>query len=231
MSKDWEAPIYAFFGPEPLIEHVKGQCCHAFQCLTKHCKQKSRSVWRYLDTSDAKSTSNLRKHTKKCWGNEIVATADKAKTTKEVWDTTVKGYLDPQSITAAFEWKGKGKVTYSYRQHTKTEAKAEIVRWVCESMRPFDIVKDHGFWSLIKTGWPEYYIPLWSTVSHDVKQVFVNVQKHISTMLKVSALVGSIIEKCADLPLEAWRRFELRDRHVDFSQPQGLCRSHCPLWN
>jgi len=203
MSKDWEAPIYAFFGPEPLVEHVEGRRCHAFQCLAKHCKQKSRSVRRYLDTSDAKSTGNLRKHAKKCWGTEIVATADKAKTTKEVRDTTVKGYLDPQSITAAFERKGKGKVTYSYRQHTKTEAKAEIVRWVCESMRPFDIVQDRGFRSLMKTGRPEYYIPSRSTVSRDVKQVFVNVRKRISTMLKVSALVGSITEKCADLPLEA----------------------------
>jgi hypothetical protein len=203
MSKDWEAPIYAFFGPEPLVEHVEGRRCHAFQCLAKHCKQKSRSVRRYLDTSDAKSTGNLRKHAKKCWGTEIVATADKAKTAKEVRDTTVKGYLDPQSITAAFERKGKGKVTYSYRQHTKTEAKAEIVRWVCESMRPFDIVQDRGFRSLMKTGRPEYYIPSRSTVSRDVKQVFVNVRKRISTMLKVSALVGSITEKCADLPLEA----------------------------
>ena len=203
MSKDWEAPIYAFFGPEPLVEHVEGRRCHAFQCLAKHCKQKSRSVRRYLDTSDAKSTGNLRKHAKKCWGTEIVATADKAKTAKEVRDTTVKGYLDPQSITTAFERKGKGKVTYSYRQHTKTEAKAEIVRWVCESMRPFNIVQDRGFRSLMKTGRPEYYIPSRSTVSRDVKQVFVNVRKHISTMLKVSALVGSITEKCADLPLEA----------------------------
>ena len=203
MSKDWEAPIYAFFGPEPLVEHVEGRRCHAFQCLAKHCKQKSRSVRRYLDTSDAKSTGNLRKHAKKCWGTEIVATADKAKTAKEVRDTTVKGYLDPQPITAAFEREGKGKVTYSYRQHTKTEAKAEIVRWVCESMRPFNIVQDRGFRSLMKTGRPEYYIPSRSTVSRDVKQVFVNVRKHISTMLKVSALVGSITEKCADLPLEA----------------------------
>src|SRR5882757_8027605 len=178
MSKDWEAPIYAFFGPEPLVEHVEGRRCHAFQCLAKHCKQKSRSVQRYLDTSDAKSTGNLRKHAKKCWGTEIVATADKAKTTKEVRDTTVKGYLDPQSITAAFERKGKGKVMYSYRQHTKTEAKAEIVRWVCESMRPFDIVQDRGFRSLMKTGRPEYYIPSRSTVSRDVKQLFVNVRKH-----------------------------------------------------
>ena len=129
---------------------------------------------------------------KKCWGDEVVASADKAKTAKEVRDTTIKGYLNPQSITAAFERKGKGKVKYSYRQHTKTESMAEIVRWVSESMRPFDIVEDRGFLCLMKTGRPEYYIPSQSTVSRDVKQVFANVRKRIAKMLRVSTLVGSI---------------------------------------
>jgi hypothetical protein len=157
--KDWIAPIYAFFAPTPLIKYVEGRHCHAFQCLTLHCKQKSRSIWRYLDTGDAKSTGNLRRHAKRCWGNDVVASADKAKTAKEVQDTTTsKGSLDPQSITAAFERKGKGKVTYSHWQHTKTELKAELVRWVCESMWPFRIVEDHGFQSLMKTGWLGYYL-------------------------------------------------------------------------
>jgi hypothetical protein len=43
---------------------------------------------------------------------------------------------------AAFERKGKGKVTFSHRQHTKTESRAEIVRWVTESKWPFNIVSD-----------------------------------------------------------------------------------------
>jgi hypothetical protein len=200
---DWIAPIYAFFKPMPLIEYVDGRRCHAFQCLAKHCKQKSRSIRRYLDTGDAKSTGNLRKHAKKCWGDEIVALADKAKTAKDVRKTTVKGTLNPQSITAAFERNGKGKVTYSYRQHTKAELKAEIVRWVSESMRPFDIVEDRGFLCLMKTGRPECYIPSRTTVSRDVRQVFVNTRKRIATKLKASTLIGSITEKHADLPLGA----------------------------
>jgi hypothetical protein len=175
---------------------VEGRRCHAFQCLAKHCKQKTRSVRRYLDTGDAKSTGNLRKHAKKCWGDEVVASADKAKDAKEVRDTTIKGSLDPQSITAVFERKGKGKVTYSHRQHTKTESKAEIVRWVSESMRPFEIVEDRGFQCLMKTGRPEYYIPSRTTVSRDVKQVFANTRKRIATMLKVSTSVGSLTAKC-----------------------------------
>lgn len=53
----------------------------------------------------------------------VVTAADKAANANDVRRTTVKGALDPQSITTAFERKGKGKVTYSHRQHTKTEAR------------------------------------------------------------------------------------------------------------
>jgi hypothetical protein len=127
----------------------------------------------------------MRKHAKKCWGEEVVTSADNAKNANEVRATTVMGALNPQSITAAFERKGKGKVNYSHRQHTKTEARAEIVRWVAESKRPFEIVADRGFQSLMKTGRPEYYIPSPTTVSRDVKKVFVNVRKRMAAMLQV----------------------------------------------
>jgi hypothetical protein len=63
---------------------------------------------------------------------------------------------------------------------------AEIVRWVSESMRPFSIVKDRGFQSLMKTGRPEYYIPSPETVSRDVKKVFVCCRERIAKMLQVS---------------------------------------------
>ena len=63
--------------------------------------------------------------------------------------------------------------------------RAEIVRWVAESMRPFSIVEDRGFRSLMKTGRPEHYIPSHFTVSRDVKDVFVKVRKRIGEMLQV----------------------------------------------
>jgi hypothetical protein len=63
--------------------------------------------------------------------------------------------------------------------------RAEIVRWVAESKRPFKIVKDRGFQSLMKTGRPAYYIPSPETVSRDVKMVFVEVRKRIAKMLQV----------------------------------------------
>jgi hypothetical protein len=61
---------------------------------------------------------------KKCWGDEVIACTDKSKAS-EVRATTIKGALNPQSIAAAFKRKGKekGKVTYTHRQHTKTEVR------------------------------------------------------------------------------------------------------------
>jgi hypothetical protein len=77
--KDWNSPIYVFFKPTPMIEYIKDRRVHVFECNAKSCKGKGngRMVRRYLDTSDAKSTSNLRKHAKICWGEEVVASADK----------------------------------------------------------------------------------------------------------------------------------------------------------
>jgi hypothetical protein len=59
------------------------------------------------------------------------------------------------------------------------------VRWVSESMRPFSIVNDGGFQSLMKTGRPMYYIPSASTVSRDVKKVFIKVRAKVANMLQV----------------------------------------------
>jgi hypothetical protein len=124
----------------------------------------------------------MRKHAKKCWSKEVVASADKANNADEVRWTTVKGSLNLQLITAAFEQKGKGKVMYSHCQHTKSEARAEIVCWVFESKRPCNIVKDRRFQSLMKTGGPQCYIPSPSTVSCNIKQVFANAQKQMAKM-------------------------------------------------
>ena len=123
LTKEWTTPIYAFFKPTPMIEYVDGRRSHWFQCMAKTCKHKSHGVQRFLDRGDAKSTSNMRKHAKKCWGDAVVASADKAANANDVCRTTIKGFLDPQSITAAFKRKGKGKVTYSHRQHTTTESR------------------------------------------------------------------------------------------------------------
>ena len=78
-------------------------------------------VRRYLDTGDAKSTINLRKHARICWGVETVAVADETRNYGAAFDL-LKLHKDG-SITEAFERKGKGKVTYSHRQHTTTQSR------------------------------------------------------------------------------------------------------------
>ncbi len=64
----------------------------------------------------------------------------------------------------------------------------EIVCWIVESKHPFAIVKDHGFRDLMKTGCPEYQLPLPATVSWDMKHVFVSMWSQLAAKLKVNLL-------------------------------------------
>jgi hypothetical protein len=123
LAQDWTAPVYAFFKPMPIVGTHKGRPYHIFVCAALDCKHKSRDVRRFLDKSDAKSTGNMRRHAKHCWGGDVIEAADKADTANEVRRTTIKGFLDPQSVKAAFDRKGKGKVQYTHRQHTTTESR------------------------------------------------------------------------------------------------------------
>ncbi|KAG0695735.1 hypothetical protein DFH29DRAFT_790188, partial [Suillus ampliporus] len=181
LMKDWNSPVYAFFDPTPQIVEIDGRRAHNFKCQAKRGKNKVR---RYLDKGDARSTGNMRKHVHLCWGDEVLKAADQAKDANEVHQNIVGSFLRNGSITASFERKGKGNVMYSHRQHTRTETRAEIVHWVSESLRPFDIVKDHAFQSLMKMGRPEYYLPSPSTVSRYVWQVFVRTRQRVATMLQ-----------------------------------------------
>ncbi|KAG2740022.1 hypothetical protein P692DRAFT_20638331, partial [Suillus brevipes Sb2] len=72
LMKDWGSPIYAFFEPTPRIEYHDSRRCHVFKCAARGC---NHSVRRYLDKKDAKSTGNMRKHVKSCWGEEALQAA------------------------------------------------------------------------------------------------------------------------------------------------------------
>ncbi|KAG2028835.1 hypothetical protein BDR03DRAFT_882586 [Suillus americanus] len=159
LMNDWNSPVYAFFDPTPQIIEIDGRRAHDFKCQAKRCKTKVR---RYLDKGDARSTGNMRKHVRSCWGDEVLKAADQAKNANEVRQKIIGSFLRNGSITASFERNGKGKVTYSHRQHTR----------------------DRAFQSLMKTGRPEYYIPSPSTVSRDVRQVFVRTRQRVATMLQ-----------------------------------------------
>ena len=97
---------------------------HVFECAAGRCRGKNgRDVRRFLDTGDAKSTSGLRWHAKNCWGDEAVTAADATEDLESARVVLGKTKLRDGSITAEFQRIGKGKVTYSHRQHTSTEAR------------------------------------------------------------------------------------------------------------
>lgn len=57
---------------------------------------------------------------------------------------------------------------------------------MAESYRPFAIVEDRAFHSLMKTGRPEYWIPSRWTVGRDVHKVFARTRDSVKEMLQVS---------------------------------------------
>ncbi|PPR01789.1 hypothetical protein CVT24_001704 [Panaeolus cyanescens] len=178
MMKKWNSPIYAFYHPTPAIGHENGHRYHEFKCYAKSCKKKIR---RFLNKGDAGSTSNLRKHAKRCWGEDAIENAKSAKGLKEareIIDKTPNG-----SLAAAFAAQNT-ELSYSHRQHTTSETRAKIVQWVCKSLRPFNIVNNRGFKKLMKTGRPTYQIPSASTVARDVRAVFTKSRKRIAGILQ-----------------------------------------------
>ena len=177
--------VYVFFHLEPKIEKVNGRWLHVFRCRGKGCKA---TIRQFLDTKDACSTGNMRKHVRacSCWGEAALTAADSVANADEVHTKIVGGILKNGSITEAFKRKGKGKRTYPNWPLTRSEIKVEIVRWVCICVRPFDVVGDEEFHFLMKLGQVDMYIPSPSTVSQDVRLVFVKTCQRIANMLNVS---------------------------------------------
>jgi hypothetical protein len=85
-----------------------------------------RIVRLYLDKGDRNSTSNMHKHTKNCWGEKNVSRALETKgalSVEDVRKNLSSAKVVEGSITASFERKGKGAVTFSTRQHTYMETR------------------------------------------------------------------------------------------------------------
>jgi hypothetical protein len=123
LQKDWDAPIYVFFKPLPSIEYIQNRKAHVFECAASQCRCRTRFVRRFLDTGDAKSTSNLRRHAKTCWSEEAVGAADGTRDIKTARTALQNLKTVNGSITAAFQRVGEQKAVYSHRQHTKIEAR------------------------------------------------------------------------------------------------------------
>ena len=123
LCKEWDAPIYVFFYPLPSIEYVERQKSHVFKCSATQCHYRTHFVHRFLDKSDAKSTSNLHRHAKACWGKDMVEAADSTWDVNAAQDALANHKEIDGSITAIFQRIGKSGVTYSHRQLTRTEAR------------------------------------------------------------------------------------------------------------
>ena len=114
--EEWNSPIYVFFSPVPEIVYVDNHQAHKFKCLERGCKQK---IHRFLDTGDAKSTSNLHWHVRSCWGEDVFNTINKLKSITAACEGVEK-YTANGSI-AVFTQKDGDRKTFSSHPHTKTE--------------------------------------------------------------------------------------------------------------
>jgi hypothetical protein len=124
--KSWDAPVYGFYMPIPDIIYHNGRRSHVFKCAAVGCGTKVR---RYLDTNDRGSTSNLRLHAKRCWGDEAFNKANELKDVAKVREAVGKARNSPNgNIEAMFtKSEGSGAVRYMHRQHTTKEARYEYL--------------------------------------------------------------------------------------------------------
>ena len=120
LMKTWDAPVYAFYDPIPIIEEISGHRCHTFKCTAVGCKQKIRC---FLDMNDKGSTSNLRSHSRRCWGKDAFKKAYEVKNVHQVQVALGKLKNSPNGNIAAIfsNLEGKGVVSYMHHQHSSQE--------------------------------------------------------------------------------------------------------------
>ncbi|KAG6839269.1 hypothetical protein C0991_004300, partial [Blastosporella zonata] len=196
-----KASVYAFFDPKPTIEwhsyqprkkggKVVSRRYVKFRCSAPQCKsqgQHSRFVYCATKGSDKTLTRNLRAHAEGCWGKEALQAADRVEGGQAQARDILKGRdnnLRDGSILTAFENKTRVTLTYSTRPPTVAETKANHVRWIAESKRPFEIVRDPGYLLNMKEGHPQQYVPSPSTVRRDVKEAFAGCRRKVAKILQ-----------------------------------------------
>lgn len=162
-------------------------------------------------------------------GTGVVATAMTTKDLVKACENVVGSILQDGSITSAFACKTLG-VSYSHRPFTATKTRTECVLWAAESLRPFHIIKDRAFLSLMKTSHPGMFIPSPSTISRDTKVVFARTQRRVAHFLRVRQPIPPHIKV-----LDAYRstailwETELHDRHMVIAESPHICHYLCPL--
>ena len=113
LCKGWHSPVYSFFKPEVKVGYDGKHKYHFFPCAARRCKglKGILGVCCYQDSKDHAATSNLKNHTIKCFGQDVVDAAFSGKHPK----------AQDSSIFAAFAQQGQQPVKISHRAHTKAE--------------------------------------------------------------------------------------------------------------
>ncbi|KAM5539814.1 hypothetical protein V8D89_006627 [Ganoderma adspersum] len=163
----WQSPVYTFFKEDIVISYKKGRKLYVFRCVVKDCGVK---VCCYLNTKDAVSSGNLFKHAHGCWKDEVVNHAMELGNVDLMPEKLVKPKAQSKSIMYFFNAKILGKQKYSHCPLLKIQTRVWAVRWVAEDLHLFKMV-----------------VPSPSTVSCDVKAVFIAFCKHLAKMLQTYA--------------------------------------------
>ncbi|KAJ7019449.1 hypothetical protein C8F04DRAFT_897508, partial [Mycena alexandri] len=196
LKKSWTSHIYAFYSGDVETMYKNGQLHHVFTCAARNCRH---TVARNQSSKDASSTKNLHTHAKKCWGEDNVKAASKVKDLAEA-RRLLKGNsgLKNQRLTDIFQQHAAaGGESFSHVPMTKEESRAEHVRWVAESLRPFAIAKDRAYRKLMKTGRPSTYIPSPSTIARDIKVLFEKTRARLKKRFQKTPA-------CISLATDAW---------------------------
>lgn len=119
-KRRWKAVVYAFYKPEiKIVRDDEGHIGYQFACAKPGC---AYHTVRWTHTKDKTSTHNLIRHVESCWGEEIYEEA-KLMGNANAARPGVEAFGRTGTITDFFERKGKGKVTYSIRNHTAMETR------------------------------------------------------------------------------------------------------------
>ncbi|KAF8869644.1 hypothetical protein BD779DRAFT_1681862 [Infundibulicybe gibba] len=87
LQATWQSPVYGFFKRDVQVGFEDGRKYHLFRCAAQKCKN-TAGVHRYQDSKDRATTSNLKAHALKCFGEAAVSAAF-SKTTPCTWDGSI----------------------------------------------------------------------------------------------------------------------------------------------
>ncbi|KAF5356677.1 hypothetical protein D9758_013731 [Tetrapyrgos nigripes] len=178
LMKGWHSVVYAFFEPIPTVEYIKGRKCQVFTCSSPSCKKK---IHQFQDTGDAKAMKTLQNHVNTCkaWGPDAIATV-KELTVPDA-HKSLSRYLRDGTITMAFQRgrKGRGTVTYSPKQHTRAETRAELFQ-----KTSYKIINS-----------PTGLLPEWRHILHEEKQLQTVIPRDVTTRWNSSC---DMIEYCIE---------------------------------